>query len=282
MKVAKNDFFIIGAPKCGTTTIHEVMDRSEKFDLPLVKELHFFSYPEVCDTYYGDEVKNKICKTNDEYEQVFRNNQLPKVDNSPSYLYNHVSARRIYEYNPSAQVIAILREPVSRSISHYLMDIRKGFLDIPLKEALDDRLFYKEYILNSKYYEGLNVFENQFRENFHVFLFEDLFIKNNTVELRRLGRIFDNENLFVFMNEFHENKFSEPRFKKIIKKYRHCEFCRNIFKWTPEGVKRLIKKVFYNSSASKPKMAEEKELLKELLEEDWQRVQRYLNQKRVV
>lgn len=276
----KNGFFIIGAPKCGTTTIHEVMERSGEFDLPPLKELHFFSYPEVVDSYYSYEIKNNICKTNKEYEQAFINNQLPKVDNSPSYLYNHVSAQRIYEYNPSAQVIAILREPVSRSISHYLMDIRLGFLDIPFKEALDDRLFYKEYVLNSKYCESLNIFQNQFKTNFHVFLFEDLFIKNDLSELKRLGRVFDNENLFVSMNEFHENKFSEPRFKKIIKKYRYCEFCRKFFKLIPDGIKKWIKKIFYNSNANKPKMTAEKELLQEVFKEDWQCVQKFLNQKR--
>ncbi len=280
MEIVKNDFFIIGAPKCGTTTIHEVMARSGKFNLPSLKELHFFSYPEVADSYYSYEIKNNICKTMNEYEQAFTNNQLPKVDNSPSYLYNHVSAKRIYEYNPNAQVIAILREPVSRSLSHYLMDVRLGFIDLPFEEALEDRLFYKEYVLNSKYCEGLNVFEEQFGANFHVFLFEDLFIKSDLSELKRLGRVFDNESLFVSMNKFHANKFAAPRFKKILKKYRNCELCMDVFKWIPEGVKVLIKKVFYNSkNTDKPEMMAEKELLKEVFKEDWQGVQLFLNRK---
>jgi len=274
------DFFIVGAPKCGTSTIHEILEKSGMFDLPKTKELHYFSYPEVANTYYSYEVKNNIRKTKKAYENSFMNNTLPKVDNSPSYLFNNASARRIYEHSPDAQIIVILRDPVERAISHYLMDLRLGIVDKPFQDTLQDSLFHKEYIGNSLYYESLEVYNSQFGKNFHIFTFDDLFKKNDLSEIIRLGVIFGKKSLFLEIKGVQANKFAEPRFKSILQKYRYCEICRNLYKVFPNFLKAPIRRLFYKTSGDKPNMMDNKKTIENLVMSDWSLTQDFLQLKK--
>lgn len=60
MKKNKIDFFIVGAPKCGTTSLYNYLKQNTSIFLPDVKELHFFSQPEVEQTYYKLKIPSNI------------------------------------------------------------------------------------------------------------------------------------------------------------------------------------------------------------------------------
>ncbi len=116
------NFFLVGAPKSGTSSFYEYLSAHPDIYLPKVKELHYFAYPEVADTYYDV----PFVASESEYLGLFDNRRGEKCagDLSPSYLYRELAADRIQRFQPDAKIIISLRNPIKRAISHYLMDVR--------------------------------------------------------------------------------------------------------------------------------------------------------------
>ena len=171
------DFFVVGAPKSATTALYTIFRKHPEVFLTKIKELHHFSWPEVDNNYYNA----KIVKNRDEYEKLFSScpDELVAGDFSPSYLYCEKSAERIFDYNPQARIIMILREPVSRAISHYKMDLRFGIHNSPMIDLIDNseenRLYYKEYIHLGLYASQIRRFLDWFpREQVLILLYEEI------------------------------------------------------------------------------------------------------------
>lgn len=102
----KPNFFIVGAPKCGTTALYEYLRLHPNVFMPELKEPHFFArdlgtYPRI--------------KTLDEYTELFsgatdRHQRVGEA--SVYYLRSSVAIRNIREFNPEARIIAMFRNPV--------------------------------------------------------------------------------------------------------------------------------------------------------------------------
>jgi len=52
------------------------------------------------------------------------------------YLFHPLAPRRMFELVPEARLIALLRNPTERAISHYFHSRRRGFESLPLDQAL--------------------------------------------------------------------------------------------------------------------------------------------------
>ena len=134
MQDSRPNFFMVGAPKTGTSSFFNYLSEHPDIFLPAVKELHYFSYPEVSDTYYDI----PFVTSESEYLRLFdgRRNEKMAGDLSPSYLFQSRAAERILRFQPDARIIISLRNPIKRAISHYLMDVRLGYQDRPLAEFM--------------------------------------------------------------------------------------------------------------------------------------------------
>jgi hypothetical protein len=103
---AKPDFFIVGAPKCGTTALYEYLSPHPRIFLSAIKEPHYFAkdlgtYPRI--------------KTPEEYAGIFGAStpaHLRVGEASVYYLRSTVAIPRIREFNPAARIIAMVRNPV--------------------------------------------------------------------------------------------------------------------------------------------------------------------------
>jgi hypothetical protein len=103
---ARPNFFIVGAPKCGTTALYEYLRPHPNIFMSPVKEPHFFAkdlgiYPFV--------------KTLDEYRALFQDateQHLRVGEASVYYLRSAVAIRNIHAFNPDARIIAMFRNPV--------------------------------------------------------------------------------------------------------------------------------------------------------------------------
>jgi hypothetical protein len=100
------NFFIVGAPKCGTTALYEYLHPHPNVFMPKVKEPHFFasdlgSYPAI--------------KTLEDYTRLFdaSTSEHTRVgEASVYYLRSSTAIRNIHAYNPDARIIAMFRNPV--------------------------------------------------------------------------------------------------------------------------------------------------------------------------
>lgn len=115
----KVEIFIIGGQKCGTTALHSFLSQHPNIKPGAHKEIDFFNYDKLYNK--GLNYYHSIFELNF-YERYLKNLKL--IDASPSYLTDQlpeITAERIYNYNHNAKIIVIVRNPLERAFSAYMM-----------------------------------------------------------------------------------------------------------------------------------------------------------------
>ena len=113
------DFLIIGAPKCGTTSLYYLLTEHPHILPAAAKELHFFN------THFDLGVEW--------YRQCFPRprhkdgRSTITGEATPSYLFDLHAPERVAEVAPQARLVVLLRNPVDRAYSLYQMARRKGW-----------------------------------------------------------------------------------------------------------------------------------------------------------
>ncbi|SMC26708.1 Sulfotransferase family protein [Desulfacinum hydrothermale DSM 13146] len=123
----KPNFFIIGAPKCGTTSLYNWLRTHPQVFLSIPKEPHFFN-TDVGFNFYTD------LKA---YEGLFfeaNSQHLAVGEASTSYLWSGVAVPSILKYSPGARFIVMLRKPQEMAVSLYAQECG-GAEDQPSFEA---------------------------------------------------------------------------------------------------------------------------------------------------
>ena len=129
-------FFIVGAPKAGTTSLHAYLSAHPDIFMSSRKEPHYSSTFKVKPDF--DNFVPPI-RHSAEYQDLFRQSVGFQVvgESSTSYLSDPIAAARIKAVVPNAKIIISLRNPVERAYSHYLMECREGRETRTFREALD-------------------------------------------------------------------------------------------------------------------------------------------------
>ena len=117
-------FVIVGAQKCGTSSLSATLRLHPQIFMSRPKELHFFD--------------NRFDRGLDWYAEQFtpRPRQLAAGEGSPNYLYHPEAPRRIAESLPEVQLIVMLRDPAKRAYSHYWHTQRLGAETVDFETAL--------------------------------------------------------------------------------------------------------------------------------------------------
>jgi len=134
------NFFIVGAPRAGTTSLYFYLKQVPEVYLSPVKEPNYFSVKIIPDDHYLLPIRNKK-----NYLKLFEKVKDEKAigEASPSYLEDPETPYLISQDVSDARIIAILRDPVERAFSHYLMMVSQGFEKLSFRKALDDLLTNK-------------------------------------------------------------------------------------------------------------------------------------------
>ena len=116
--VRKANLFIIGAQKCGTSTLFDNLVKYKNIYGGEIKEKNFFSHEDLYQ------------KSSEWYHNLFPNvsvvfykyyKKIYFLDSSPSYLSQKDAADKIFEYNTKAKFIVMMRNPVDRAFSAWNM-----------------------------------------------------------------------------------------------------------------------------------------------------------------
>ena len=180
------DFVIIGAARCGTTSLHAYLREHPQVFMSSEKETDYFSLGDLP----SDEVPALAApwraKTRAEYEAFFRDagDAHAVGEASPTYLFYPRSAERLRQAIPDAKLICVLRDPVERAYSHFALARKMGFeteTDFEAAVAREDERWRTDrsmrftYTRASFYHDGLAEFLARFpRERILVLRFEDL------------------------------------------------------------------------------------------------------------
>jgi len=217
----KVDFFIVGAPKAGTTSLYHYLSEHPQVEMSSQKEPDYFSDKAIHQQgmYYG---KNRV-NTLDKYESLFVQKEgVVYGEGSVSYLFYDNVAEDIKKYNPNAKIIIMLRNPIERAFSHYLMDYRLGLVSDSFENIITKKskhknahLFYQQYIEVSKYANQIQRYLDFFeKENILFIDYEDL--KNNVS--KTVDQVYDFLNIsteFAADINTKYNTFTMPKNKGI-------------------------------------------------------------------
>src|SRR5579859_4974857 len=134
------NFFIVGAARSGTTSLHRYLSQHPQIFMTHRKEVHFFAADHFPRTGPGDDWLNKrVLHDQEQYTQLFADVQGAKAIGEASVFYLCLpdSAERIAQAVPDAKIIIILREPVERSYSSHMMLVRDGRETLGFAEGLE-------------------------------------------------------------------------------------------------------------------------------------------------
>lgn len=206
------DFFVVGAPKAATTSLHHYLGQHPELFTSRIKEPHFFSWPEVADTYY----RTRFVTSEADYLALYE--ACPTAcqagDFSTSYLFSPGAAERIADRCPDAKIVIVLRDPVDRALSHHRMDLRDGYTSEPIElliaASATDKRFRREYIDVGHYADQIKRYTDRFAsDQVHVMLYDNV-TADLAGELKSLLEFLGVDEAFTFDLSATKNTSREP------------------------------------------------------------------------
>jgi hypothetical protein len=151
------DFVIIGAQKCGTTFLYQLLVQHPRVKPAFAKEVHYFDLNfRKGDNWYRSHFPLRM--------RNIRSNSREYIagESSPYYLFHPHAPRRASAVVPHAKLIALLRDPVDRAYSHYQHQVKRGKGEgretLTFEEAIEaeERILPGEVskMLQDEYYES--------------------------------------------------------------------------------------------------------------------------------
>jgi sulfotransferase family protein len=129
------DFLIIGAQKAGTTALYAYLRWHPQITGPSFKEVSFFDRHHARgERWYRAHLPARPRQ----WVAKRRHGRWPSIgEASPSYLFHPLAAQRVKALMPAARLIAVLRNPVDRALSHYEHEVALGREPLSFEDALD-------------------------------------------------------------------------------------------------------------------------------------------------
>jgi hypothetical protein len=257
----KVDFFIVGAPKAGTTSLYHYLNEHPEIVMSRQKETDYFSDEDLQKKglYYG---KNRI-NTLEKYHSLFQNADQKKTgEASVSYLFYEDVPQKIKAYNSNGKIIIMLRNPVDRAFSHYLMDYRLGLISKSFESILENEkkdiktsLFYQQYIELGQYSGQVKRYIEKFgKENVTIIFYYDF--KNHVVkEVQKVYEFLEVDSKYRAEIENKHNTYSMPKNNWIRLIYSFVSFRKILNRILPKRKVRKIKEKLFIKS-KKPKLSD--------------------------
>jgi len=286
------NFFIVGAPKCGTTAMNDYLNQHPEIYMA-PKEIHYF----------GNDLKTRIKISDQDYLKFFPDTINKKIIGEASvwYLFSKTAAEEIKFFYPEAKILIMLRNPVEviHSLhSQHLYDGNEDVADfekaLSLDEARKKRIHLADAVdffetpayVDSVLFSGqvgryLNVFG---REKVHIILYEDFKtdpqkIVSETLQFLALNTDLDIEYKLINsnkqVNSIHLHRLIKKppmKLKKIVRtilpsrKLRHI-IMSNFFNWNIEIKERKKINARLNEKLKK-RLAEDINILGKMIDKD--------------
>ncbi|GAA5026474.1 sulfotransferase [Marivirga lumbricoides] len=194
------DFIIIGAMKCGTTSIFKNLAQHSQIYGHPAKEINFFS--------------EKYHLGMEWYSAKFKEGFV-NGESSPNYTKRDEyvdTAKLIHECNPKMKLIYVVRDPIKRMISHLHHDLYRDRLKISqISSALEED---NKYVNTSKYAYQIEPYLKYFSlENILFLQFED-YLENPQLVMNKICSF-----LSISAYDFTIGKFNTTEKKYWIKNF---------------------------------------------------------------
>jgi hypothetical protein len=286
----KPDFFIVGAPKCGTTSMYLYLQEHPEIFLPAQKELHQF----------GTDLAFKHDRSEAHYHSHFKSWGNEKVGGEASvwYLYSKTAAQEIHDFNPAAKIIIMLRNPTDmvhaqhsqavyvgrETISDFAGALeseearKKG--ELPTHPLSPREVFYYREI--ARYSEQIIRYEQVFgRENLHIILFDDLKSDVNRVYAETLRFLGVDDTFEADLSPKNKNRRYKNKSLHYLVNNPAPWFKQMVTALIPESIwrrtKTKLQKINTSRAPRDPMRPETRKLLNEQYADEVQSLSKYLS-----
>ena len=294
--ITKPNLFIVGAAKAGTTSLYHYLKQHPDVYVSPIKEPNYFgsdvnwhNFREDFKTitmvdfeeYFSQdnlkEKHNAFLDSEENYLKLFRNRNGAKVlaEFSTSYLYSKRAASEIFAFNPNAKIIILVREPVSRTFSHFFMEVMGGHQNTKcilqsLKKDYENEP--KGYGISNLYID-MSLYHDQIERYLNVFPRDQILIASFEQLLRNktdfMNQIFE----FAGLNlkDLHLN-FDAKFNQTVLPKNKLIAFLLQNKNQIPKPFNILGKKyksIFFKKKTNKIIPRDAKEYVKKIVQEDW-------------
>lgn len=212
------DFVVIGAMRCGTTSLHHRLVQHPSIVPALKKEIHFFDLE--------FERGARWYRSHFPHQARLASRGLLTGEASPYYLSHPLAARRAAEVIPDTRLIVVLRNPVDRAYSHYWHSVRLKAEMLSFQDAIEaeaDRIAgesekiagdtgyrsfthqHQAYLTRSHYADELETWFAQFPRKQFLILSREALSRDEAHQ---------SERLFAFLGLQKHETAAQPRLNK--------------------------------------------------------------------
>lgn len=188
----KPNFFLVGWPKTGSTSLHYYLSQHPDVFMSKIKESYFFCTDIIRES---DEINagvNYKFRTEESYQTVFDGYAQEKIlgESSVFYIVSKEAAQNIKSYAPDAKILVIIREPVELISSWFfylnfharessgslqealkLQEDRKNLINLPENTHSPIHLQYDNLVDFPTHLKRL--FKHFKRENIKIIIYDD-------------------------------------------------------------------------------------------------------------
>jgi hypothetical protein len=303
------NFFVVGVAKAGTTSLYHMLGSHPEIYLTPIKETNYFARKDLDFDNFRPDFKHNTtidvgkyiqegmsypihCANVIEtrhylalYQNVKEEKALGEICNS--YIFCPKAMGEIYLEFPQAKIIVMLRNPIERAFSGYIMNLREGkilsdsFLEEIKKDEQLEVVKWGEtisYLKIGLYYEQIKrIFQYFPKEQVRIYLYDDYKTDKKSV-MRDMYSFLEVDDTFFPASDKIVNEAGLPRYKYLNYFIAQTGFLR---KWARsilgEKGKKLASKMMY-SNENIPKISEEeRSYLSAYYKEDVEKLSNLLN-----
>lgn len=262
MKINIPNLFIVGAPKAGTTSLYHYLSHHPNVYMCPVKEPNYFSHEDIVrqELYYSEKGAADI----ERYSKLFIEATYQKIigEASVSYLFYPNVPKKIKDTISDAKIIIILRNPIDRGFSHYLMDYRLGYINLSFEDIVYKtvnhkllHLYYQQVVELGLYYHQVKRYLDTFgNKQVHIILNEDMRVDLPRVISSVCNFLGISSKNFPKTEKKH-NVYQKPRNLLVRQLYSNITLRKSLKRILPSGLSDKFKNTFLIKEA-KPLLPE--------------------------
>lgn len=295
------NFFLVGAPKAGTTTLHRhLAGHPSVFVSPIKEPNHFCSdlhphaassglndrLPLDIEAYLATETRRPLqtawVESRAHYLRLFEPaaGAPARGECSTSYLYSVAAAAGIAAFDPGARIIALLRDPAARAFSHYLMDRRIGITTRSFRDEIEREIddagacwsTSRLYLALGRYAEQLTRYFRIFPREQILVLLSDELLSAPDIALAQVASLLGVEAFAAASDAARANPAALPRFVRLNRILHQTRIKRRLRAVLPDSVKRAVRSWYFRGAAEARAAPEDRARIIEMLRPDIERL----------
>jgi len=303
------NFFVVGAPKAGTTTLYHYLDQHPQIYMSPIKEPNYFA-TEIRPQNLGEELQEQAVRDLaalqeylwgpmnekrfggmvtewDDYLRLFRGVKGEKAigEASVCYLWSKTAAQNIHDAVGRAKIVMILRDPADRAFSQYLEALANGRIKSSFADQIEESRTRKDdkfhlmhpFLELGRYHEQVRRYMEQFGEENILILFYESYGNQLAQCLREVYQFLDVDPDFASGASQRLLEPQVPRLSAAMRLLRKYGVSQQIRKLSPAGLERFLRGAAFRKRRSLVMSREDRNCLIEYYEDDIRKLSHLLH-----